>query len=87
MLGPETRKACKTLGIASGEKTGSKVFRHTKQEFILINHISHTEIESAKYHDERLRNAIKQCDDEDEDGLGVNDAIVDHRGSVKFCVI
>ena len=49
----------------------------TRQELVLVHEVGHAEVDCAEDENERLNNAVKNRDREDEDCLRVHDAVVD----------
>ena len=54
----------------------------TEKKLVLINDITDTEVDRSKDEDQRLNDTVKERDNEDQDGLRVDDTVVDHRRSV-----
>ena len=59
----------------------------TKQQLVLVDNIRDAKISGSKDENERLHDTVKERNDEDEDGLRVDDAVIDHRRSIELSEI
>lgn len=88
MLHREIRRACRKLQYAeiyvkvSGEAHARRL--RTKEKLILVDHVRYPEINSTKYKDERLNHTVSDRDNEDEDRLGVDCSVIQHRGCIQL---
>ena len=57
---------------------------HTEEELVLVDDIRNAEVDSSKDENERLDDTVKQCDDEDENGLWVDDPVIDHGRGIEL---
>ena len=56
----------------------------TEKKLVLINDITDTEVDRSKDEDQRLNDTVKERDNEDQDGLRVDDTVVDHGWGIEL---
>lgn len=60
---------------------------HTEEEFIFVDDVGDTKVQRTEDQYERLCDTVQQRDGEDEYGLRVDNAVVDHRRGVELGVV
>ena len=56
----------------------------TEEKLVLIHQVPNTEVQSTEDENGRLDNAVQHRYDEDENGLRVHDAVIDHRRCIQL---